>query len=310
VYNGARFIRDALASVYAQTVAPDEVVVVDDGSSDATTAVLSRLEQELPPSFTWLSHAHNLGPAHARNTGLALTSGEYVAFLDHDDVWHPTKLAQQLQQFARDPDLALSFTAYRRVEGECAQLIQLPDWDADPTVVIDKLMRSVAVGPPSTVIMTRHALEMVPPFEPRRGEDWKMWLNVAVAGLKIGYLPDALVDYRWHGGNRSGNDALHLDVACRIFDDLRIDPSLPDQVRSQLRWGQAHWHMLSAIESIQGGDKARARRHILIAARSHPASIRPGWLRMLGVGAVPGEADAGSARLAVSSPEVHRGERA
>jgi glycosyltransferase involved in cell wall biosynthesis len=286
-------LHDALASVYAQTIRPDEVLVVNDGSTDGTESVLRSLEATLPASFKWVSRQNTGGPAGPRNFGIGRTAGEYVAFLDQDDAWYPTKLERQLEHFRSDPDLALSFTGYKRVEGDTAQLVQHDDWDPNPAVVLEKLMHSVAVGPTSTVVIRRRALEQVPPFDEgvSSGDDWKMWLRIAAAGLKIDYLPNVLAEYRWHGSNLSLGESKHFDIACLLFDRFFNEPGVPPSIRRHgPRW-RARWHMLTAIHAIQRGDKRRARSHIAIAARLHPPSIRPGWVRMLGLGKPPREAD-------------------
>jgi glycosyltransferase involved in cell wall biosynthesis len=287
VYNGAEFLADAIASVYAQTVLPEQVVVINDGSTDGTEALLRRLEPSLPSSFGWVSQ-ENRGVASAHNRGVSLASGELIAFLDQDDTWHPTKLARQLEHFASDPSLSLSFTGYRRIIGDTATVFKLDHWDPDPQAVVDRLMWSCIVGPPCTVLLRREILNGLPGFDESLSicDDWLMWLNVAGAGLKVGYLPDALADYRWHGGNLSGKRGLYLEEACEVLDRFFRTYPTPAVRRRSKRY-RARWHMEASIYAIQNGDKPLARRHILKAARTRPRSIRPGWVRMLGLGAPP-----------------------
>jgi teichuronic acid biosynthesis glycosyltransferase TuaG len=290
VYNGALFIRGAIESVYSQTVPPTEVIVVNDASTDDTELLLRELETELPSSFTWLTQPTNSGcPAVPRNIGIARTTAEYVAFIDQDDRWHQTKLARHLEHFASDPDLALSFTGYIRIASDGEQVFQSDEWDPDPEVVLDKLLRSVVVGPPSTVLIRRAALLQVPPFVPTQGyDDWRMWLELAAAGFKIGHIREPLVDYGWHEDNLSNYPtSKYFDLACEIFDSFLTEPQIPASLRKRSSWWRARWHMLAAIDAIQAGDRKRSRRQILTAARLHPPSIRPGWLRMLGLGTPP-----------------------
>lgn len=290
-HNAASFISGTLASVYEQTIAPEEVIVVNDGSTDETESVLRRLGSRLPPSFTWMSIPNSGGPATPRNLGIEQTNGEYVAFLDQDDIWYPTKLARQLEHFASEPGLALSFTGYRFVAGDRTRLVLQDDWDPDPAVVLVKLMISpAAVGPPSTVMIRREALKAVPPFDNRVGfsDDWKMWLHIAAAGLRMDYVPDVLVDYRWHGANLSSTTrSERLDSATRMFDAFFQHPGLPHIVRKRGRRCRSYWHVEIAIDAAQHGDTSRARRHILRAAQIRPLSIRPGWIRVVGMGAPP-----------------------
>jgi glycosyltransferase involved in cell wall biosynthesis len=107
-YNAERFLSATVASVFAQTVPPDDVVVVDDGSTDGTPALLERLSETYPLRTM---RRDNVGQARARNDGVAAARGEFVALLDHDDQWHPSKLERQLDQLAADPSLGMCFTA-------------------------------------------------------------------------------------------------------------------------------------------------------------------------------------------------------
>lgn len=100
VFNGERYLWEALESIFAQTYRPIEVLVVDDGSTDGTGAVAASYGSRL--RYLWQPNA---GPAAARNRGLEAARGEFVAFLDADDLWHPEKLARQMARFAARPGL-------------------------------------------------------------------------------------------------------------------------------------------------------------------------------------------------------------
>lgn len=104
-YNRASTLARALHSVYAQTVMPEEVIVIDDGSTDATADVVA-----LFPDVVFIRLTQNCGAAHARNQGIRAASGKLVAFLDSDDVWAINKLEAQLSAFQSFPDLALLCT--------------------------------------------------------------------------------------------------------------------------------------------------------------------------------------------------------
>ncbi len=109
-YNGAPFIREALASVFAQTRLPDEVVVVDDCSPDDTVAVVEAVAATAPVPVRLIRRAKNSGgPALPTNVGVDAARGEWVATLDHDDTFAPTKLADQLRVAEANPDLGLVF---------------------------------------------------------------------------------------------------------------------------------------------------------------------------------------------------------
>jgi glycosyltransferase involved in cell wall biosynthesis len=105
VYNGERYLSQALDSIFAQSHRPVEVIVVDDGSTDGTATVVARHGARV--RYLWQP---NSGPATARNLGLSVALGEFVAFLDADDLWHPEKLKRQMAQFEAHPELDLCVT--------------------------------------------------------------------------------------------------------------------------------------------------------------------------------------------------------
>ena len=107
-FNGERCLREALESIRAQSYRPLEIIVADDGSTDGTAAVVAAFGEEV----CYLRQA-NQGPAAARNLGLQTARGQFVAFLDQDDLWHPEKLARQMGCFQVRPALDLCITYAR-----------------------------------------------------------------------------------------------------------------------------------------------------------------------------------------------------
>ncbi|MBI3801342.1 MAG: glycosyltransferase [Deltaproteobacteria bacterium] len=105
VFNGERYLREAIESIFNQTYRPLEVIVVDDGSTDDTPSVVTSYGEQV----RCLRQA-NAGPGAARNLGLTGARGEFVAFLDADDLWHPEKLARQMARFATRAELAFCLT--------------------------------------------------------------------------------------------------------------------------------------------------------------------------------------------------------
>ena len=102
VFNGERFLAAAIDSVLAQSLSEIEIIVVDDGSTDGTRDVLDRFGARVV-----YIHQANAGPASARNNGIRHASGEFIAFLDSDDLWHPEKTVIQLSRFATRANLAI-----------------------------------------------------------------------------------------------------------------------------------------------------------------------------------------------------------
>lgn len=268
VYNSGESAAEAIESVYAQTLGPREVIVVDDGSTDDTPLRLRQFEGR--PGFVMVRQM-NQGEASARNAGVERASGDYVAFLDHDDVWRPEKLEHQLAQF--DPDWGMSFTAYDLTTSSgTSEVVGQDGWDPDPMAVLRALERSPQLRTCSTWLVRRDVLSQVGPFEQvwPFGTEWLLGLRLASAGIKVGYVPEPLTEYRLHGTNLSlDEDGRFRDAACAV-SDLYGD--------SRMR----AWHRLvTAVYAHERGDRRQARQRILQAARIRPLSIRPGWVRFL-----------------------------
>ncbi len=190
-YNSGHLVTEAVESVLAQTVAPAEVIVVDDGSADDTPERVACYGGRVR-----YVRQKNQGVSAARNRGLDEARGEFVAFLDADDVWHPSKCELQLRAFARFPELAMVGA-------------QPFDWPARTFPALDgtDLPRLTRVGwhdlveknylTTSSVVVRRVALDRAGRFDTalQGPEDRDLWLRVAEAGA-VANLELPLVGYR------------------------------------------------------------------------------------------------------------------
>jgi len=123
VYNGERFLRESLESVVAQTFQDYEIVCVDDGSTDGSCALLKQYGARVR-----VIQQANAGQSAARNVGVRQATGGFVAFLDQDDRWYPSKLAQQVTVLSAEPDVAMVHCNYDRMDTSLQSriLIDLP----------------------------------------------------------------------------------------------------------------------------------------------------------------------------------------
>lgn len=190
-YNCAEYLPAALESVAAQGVADLEVIVIDDGSSDGTDAVLKRAEQLPGLGRLRCFQTRQIGPGLARNFGVEVARAPLIAFLDADDVWLPGKLEPQLAFHEARPDVVLSFTDYRHRgpsgddRGTCFEF-----WGHGAGSTFATLPRaaSVLLGcnlvGTSTVVLDRAAFMEVNGFggEMPSSEDWDLWLKLARRG--------------------------------------------------------------------------------------------------------------------------------
>lgn len=195
-YNASQYIAMAIDSVLDQTLKVDEIIVIDDGSTDRTREVVAKYEAK----GVRYVHQHNQGSACARNKGVELASGRYIAFLDADDFWLPNKINLQVRTFKENPGLALvsgdqifwdqdkSFNKVREFSRR--------QWDSDST---KQIIFENIVGNPSMVMVKRSVLQQAGLFDAkiRFGDDWDMWMRVSEIG-KIGFVQEPISVYRWH----------------------------------------------------------------------------------------------------------------
>jgi hypothetical protein len=189
----------------------------------------------------------------------------------------------------------LTYRGYREALGRTRTPeveMQYETWTPDPEPLLEALLTGrVLIGTMSTVMIRREAFTHIAPFDEtlRLGSDWQMCLELVVKRMKIDYLSDALVERRWHGANLSRDTGLGWEHLCLVYDRFfdKHASILPQHIRKRSRTLRAYWHLQTAIDAIRHGDKPRARRHISTAARIRPLSIRPGWVRMLGIGRAP-----------------------
>ena len=210
--NNARYLEAAIQSVLAQTHAPIELVLVDDGSSDGSDVLAQR---HTPPAR--YVRQENRGAGAARNAGSRLASGEFLAFCDADDLWFPTKLERQLALVRQDATVEAIFTQVSEFMEDGSSRRPL------------RATRERAPGAiPSTLLIRRSAFERVGSFrEGLRIGEWADWyIRMRETGIKESWLPEVLVARR-----------LHRENASLLRPEARIEYSR--LLRAHLRWRRA-----------------------------------------------------------------------
>lgn len=216
-YNSGHLIETAIRSVLAQTYEDIEILVVDDGSTDHTRAVVDRFHT----SCTYLSQTHS-GPSAARNRGIRHSSGELIAFLDADDAWRPDKLAVQVARFRQSPEVGLLESGYYLCDARLRPLRYHPPARLRGRVFEDMLSTYNAPNN-STVMVRRQLIDRVGGFDPSFSvlEDYELWLRIAEQTL-FEYSDEALAYTRIHEGNSLVNGRAILDAHRRILRRARV----------------------------------------------------------------------------------------
>jgi glycosyltransferase involved in cell wall biosynthesis len=254
-HNDARWLGEAIESVRAQTYTDWSLVVVDDGSTDGTRAVVEQFTADTRVRYLPQARAER---SAARNRGIAATTAPLIAFLDADDRWHPEKLEKQLAALASAPEAGLCYTRARFVDeaGNPLPFVKPPRPLAGD--IFPALVRGNVIVIAS-VVVRRACLDRVGGFDatlPTYGcEDWDLWLRVA-RHHPVVLVDEELTLYRRHGGNTGWEQVLASAFA--VIDKLYADPQterLAGMSRATVR--ALHYLYNAAVLVREDRDKAR-----------------------------------------------------
>jgi GT2 family glycosyltransferase len=213
VYNGERFLTDAVDSILAQTFRDFELIGIDDGSLDGSGEILDRFA--LADSRVRALRQANAGIIAALNRGLALARGEFIARMDADDVAHPERLARQAAFLDAHPDIAVVGCAVTLID-ERGKRIRDVEYPRTPEAVAEFLEIGAPLAHPA-VMMRRDAVLAVGGYREayRHAEDYDLWLRMAER-YRMANLPDRLLLYRQHEAKHSFTYAVEQRFASRI----------------------------------------------------------------------------------------------
>jgi glycosyltransferase involved in cell wall biosynthesis len=264
-FNAERFLAEAISSVLNQTHRELEVIVVDDGSTDSTASVV---ERSLDPRVRLLRQP-NKGVSMARNAGIEAARGEYVAFLDADDVWLPSKVERQLSVFRQHPAMGLVCGGYQIVDESLQELLTVTPRPRHLRSLRMLYLEGDGVGLSFTGVVPVRILREVGGFDEllSTGADVDLACRIA-RSHPITAVRETVALYRTHF------DQMHLDRQAFEADYLRIlDKSLPSGgVRSTLRRRRAVANMYTRLVLYEAThrDYGRAWRALGGAMASRP----------------------------------------
>lgn len=198
-YNSMAYLPETLDSVLKQTFTDFEVLIIDDGSTDHTAAWASEIKD---PRVKLISQL-NKGVSAARNTGISHAQGEYIAFLDADDTWHPTKLERQVQRFEAEPEVGLVYTWTLWVDQQGNSIGSVSASHVEG-FVWEKLLLGDVVGNGSSAAIRRSCFDKVGLFDTELSgtADCDMWARVS-AHYPLAVVKEILVYYRQHPSGMS-----------------------------------------------------------------------------------------------------------
>ena len=222
--NRAHLLSEAIESVLKQTFRDFELIVVDDGSTDHTTAVVSGYHDRRIHYY----RQESLERGAARNRGVALSQGEYITFLDDDDWYMPRKLEVQAQQLNRDPDVGMVISGWDRVN-EAGMLVRSErPWLHHPQPMLKDWLFA-AMAHVAAVLIRRSWFERVGGFDHSlaAAEDTHLWFKLAQAGCPFGWVKEMVFKQRLHGSN-SVRDVAHVKKGkTAMLDTIFADTQIP-----------------------------------------------------------------------------------
>jgi glycosyltransferase involved in cell wall biosynthesis len=216
-YNAERYIGEALESVFAQTMAPYEIIVVDDGSTDRTAEIVRSFDKEVH-----YIKQQNQGVSVARNTGIQAATGDWIALLDSDDLLRPEKIERQIARIESTPNLVVVYSAFTFLYADGAT-VESPVF---PAQNLWPALRYRTPILPSTAIIRRSALDEVGAFPVgiKYAEDWQIWLRLIRRYGKSAFqgVPESLTLYRCWDNNASRNFKPMAEATLGMLDTILL----------------------------------------------------------------------------------------
>lgn len=258
-YNCARYLPLALQSLFEQDLTAYEVIVVDDGSTDDTIRALAPFMGRIRVVFQ-----QNAGSAAARNRGLALAQGDFVLFLDADDVLLPDKLGRQVACLQKRPSLGYLHSGWQQID-EAGRVIQAVEpWHNAPNLTLTDWLhyKPVQLG---AILFRRHWLDQVGGLDPtlRQAHDVDLMLRLSLAGCRGDWLKVPTIGYRQHRASTMRRTAQVQAESVRVLLDKFFNlPNLPPQVRTDRQQIYYYSCLWLAWHLYHSGDAPTAVSHL------------------------------------------------
>ncbi len=248
VYNGEAFLSEAIASIMTQTLADFEFLIVDDGSQDASAQIVQDCQQR-DERIRLLQLERNMGMADARNRGIQAATGDYITFMDCDDISLPQRLEKQVAYLEAHPEVGAVGTEGELVNKDLSQVLYRFALPQQHALIIFDMLGGVSFIH-TTVMFRRKLLQAVGGYEAgrRSGEERELpWRLLKQTNIQFANLPESLYRYRRHESSHSAtrnqvpqHQAQADEIKARILREL---------------WGEAPTASLDRLQRIAKGQK-------------------------------------------------------
>ena len=268
-YNRADYIAETIESVLGQTYDNIEIIVIDDGSTDNTAEIVRGFGRKV--RYVWQENSER---GASRNHGLRLAKGEFIAFLDSDDLWLPEKAAEAVDYLKAHPAVGLVCTDAMQIDekgretrrirarGHCGQ-------------VTDKLLQNNFVIMPTHLARTS-VVKRIGGFREERelsgSEDWEMWVRLSLVA-ELAYLPKVTAKYRVHTANTMSSAAGMQRSMARAAELFRTSDQLSPSHKRNLERMDANIALVNAINYCSQRDRRTSVRLLAEAVSTDPRSL-------------------------------------
>lgn len=260
-YNRADYIAEAVDSVLAQTYAPIEIIVVDDGSTDNTKEIIERYKDKV--RYIW---QENAWCGAARNRGLKAANGDFVAFLDSDDLWTSEKAVRDVEFLDNHPEIGAVYSDYDEIDAEGKFIKRIHKSKLRGWITSELLHDSPIFT--SSLMVRKVFFEQVGGFreEPEISEDWELWVRLSTVA-QFAYLPHVASKKRSHPVNITSNAEIierASKLVCKVFAEADY---LTAEQKKLLPKTRARVALVNAINYCSAGKKTAALNFLRQAFR-------------------------------------------
>ncbi|MCV6609743.1 MAG: glycosyltransferase [Amphritea sp.] len=258
VYNGEKYLLEAINSVLSQTYSDFEIIVINDGSTDSSMDIVAAINSD---KIRVVTNEQNIGLAATRNRGLKVAKGKYIALMDGDDISFPHRFEKQVEFLEQNPDIGLVSSNFITFEediesGKRSEKVLPTDSDFISTIIPFQNVICCPVAMFRSELVTEKGLFFNESL--RTCEDWDMWYRISkLSG--IANIDDYLIYYRKHGSNLSKKRALmhqnKMKIIQNSFSDCGIDVSDCFNEDGRIKGLEQYQNFVSLVEQFYSENK-------------------------------------------------------
>ncbi|KAB2837030.1 MAG: glycosyltransferase [Candidatus Brocadia sp.] len=272
-YNCARFLMESVGSVLSQTYQPYEIIVIDDGSTDNTKEVLQPVMQRIK----YVQLEQNKGSPVVRNIGIQAAQGEYVAFLDADDVWLPEKLQTDRECFDKHPDVGMVYSKHINIDEKGVVFHGAMKKRLPCGKIFVQLFSEQNFIITSSVVVRKAVFETTGLFDEQlvNCQDWDMWLRIAFY-FQIAGIDKPLIKYRHNPYSLSKNRDNVLKYQKLVIDKIYHMFNNKENGMSEKRYKKrlALHYAKTGRYYLRIGDKRLAHENFRLSVKHDPLNLR------------------------------------